>query len=99
VYRVVRSLAPHYRQGVVDAALALRDLVREKSGLSETNDRTLISKALAGKNPRIVASDARGDQGANMREGTAYLALGIVARLRNVLTHENVEVPAHEAME
>lgn len=34
-----------------------------------------------------------------MREGTAYLALGIVARLRNVLTHENVEVPAHEAME
>jgi uncharacterized protein (TIGR02391 family) len=89
----------HYRQGVLDAALALRDLVREKSGLSETNDRTLISKALAGKNPRILVSDAPGDQGMNMREGTAYLALGIVARLRNVLTHENVEVPAHEAME
>jgi hypothetical protein len=62
--------------------------VREKSGLSETNDRTLISKALAGKNPRILVSDAPGDQGMNMREGTAYLALGIVARLRNVLTHE-----------
>lgn len=89
----------HYRQGVLDAALALRDLVREKSGLSETNDRTLISQALASKNPRIVVSDAPGDQGTNMREGTAYLALGIVARLRNVLTHENVEVPAHEAME
>jgi hypothetical protein len=34
-----------------------------------------------------------------MREGTAHLALGIVARLRNVLSHEKVEVPAHEAME
>src|ERR1700683_542037 len=89
----------HYRQGVLDAALALRDLVREKSGLSETNDRTLVSKALAGKNPRIVISDAPGDQGTSMREGTAHLALGIVARLRNVLTHENVELPAHEAME
>lgn len=89
----------HYRQGVLDAALALRDLVREKSGLSETNDRTLMGKALAGKNPRIVVSDAPGDQGVNMREGTAQLALGIVARLRNVLTHEKVEVPAHEAME
>jgi uncharacterized protein (TIGR02391 family) len=89
----------HYRQGVLDAALALRDLVREKSGLSETNDRTLISRALAGKNPRILVSDSPGDQGVNMREGTAYLALGIVARLRNVLTNEKVEVPAHEAME
>jgi uncharacterized protein (TIGR02391 family) len=89
----------HYRQGVLDAALALRDFVREESGLLETNDRTLISKALAGKHPRIVVSDAAGGQGTNMREGTAYLALGIFARLRNVLTHEKLEIEPHEAME
>jgi uncharacterized protein (TIGR02391 family) len=89
----------HYRQGVLDAALALRDLVREKSGLTDTNDRTLMSKALAGKKPRIVVSDAAGDQGTNVREGTAYLALGIVSRLRNVLTHEKLEIESHEAME
>jgi hypothetical protein len=39
----------HYREGVLKATLAMRDLVRSKSGLAEQDDSTLIGKALGGK--------------------------------------------------
>jgi uncharacterized protein (TIGR02391 family) len=89
----------HYRQGVLDAALGLRDLVRDKSGISETNDSTLMGKALGGKDPAIVVSQAPGDQGKNMQQGTTYLALGVAARVRNVLAHEKLELDPGQAME
>jgi len=89
----------HYRQGVSDAALALRDLVRSKSGLSELDDYALMGKALSVEKPRIIVADLSTRTGRSVQQGTMNLAQGIVARLRNPLAHEKVELDPHEAME
>jgi uncharacterized protein (TIGR02391 family) len=89
----------HYREGVLKATLALRDLVRAMSGLTEPDDSTLMGKALGGKNPRIVVADLTSETGQNIQRGTVHLAQGIIARLRNPLTHENVELAPQEALE
>jgi uncharacterized protein (TIGR02391 family) len=89
----------HYRQGVFDATLALRDLVREKSGLGDSDDSTLMGKALGGEHPKIVVADLSTETGRNIQRGTAYLAQGVLARLRNVLAHEKVELDSIEALE
>ena len=89
----------HYREGVLKAALALRDLVREKSGLKESDDSTMMGKALGAKSPLIVVADLDTETGRSVQRGTVHLAQGILARLRNPLTHEDVELEPHEALE
>lgn len=88
-----------YRQGVLDAGLALRDVVRAKSGLSEENDSTLMGKAFGAKPPAIIVADLTGLTGLNVQRGIAHLAEAIVAAVRNRLTHESSEIPIPEAME
>jgi uncharacterized protein (TIGR02391 family) len=77
----------------------LRDVVRAKSGLTESDDNTLMGKALGGSNPKIVVADLFTETGRNVQRGTLLLAQGIIARLRNPLTHESTEPHAQEAME
>jgi uncharacterized protein (TIGR02391 family) len=89
----------HYRHGVLDAAMALRDLVRETSGLADADDSTLMGKAFSQPDPRIVVADLKTETGKNIQRGTMLLAQGIVARLRNPLVHEKVEPDPAEAME
>jgi uncharacterized protein (TIGR02391 family) len=89
----------HYAQGVEKAVRVLRDAVREKSGLSTDDGDTLMGKALGGKTPPIVVADLETKTGENVQRGTLYLAQGIVARLRNPLTHESGELEAVEALE
>jgi uncharacterized protein (TIGR02391 family) len=89
----------HYAQGVEKAVRVLRDVVREKSGLSTDDGDTLMGKALGGKTPPIVVADLETKTGENVQRGTLYLAQGIVARLRNPLTHESGELNAVEALE
>lgn len=89
----------HYRQGVLDAALALRDLVRKRSGLATHDGDVLFGKALGGKEPPLVVADLSTETGRNIQRGTLLLAQGVWARMRNVLAHENVELDPTEAME
>ena len=89
----------HYRQGVLDAMLALRDIVRQRSGLTDFDDSTLMGKAFGHKDPKIVLADLTTETGRNIQRGTGFLAQGLIARVRNVLTHEKVELDPAEAME
>jgi uncharacterized protein (TIGR02391 family) len=89
----------HLRQGVLEAVLVLRDLVRERSGLTDSDDSKLMGKALGGNNPKIVIADLSTETGRNIQRGTSHLAQGVVARVRNVLAHESVELEPVEAME
>ncbi len=89
----------HYRDGVLKAVLALRNLVREKSGLSEPDDHALMGKAFRGNDPLIVVADLTTESGKNIQRGTMYLAQGIVARVRNPLSHEDDELDPVDAME
>jgi uncharacterized protein (TIGR02391 family) len=82
----------HDAQGVEKAVRVLRDVVREKSGLAKDDGDTLMGKALGGKSPPIVVADLSTKTGENIQRGTLYLAQGIVARMRNPLTHESVEL-------
>jgi Protein of unknown function (Hypoth_ymh) len=84
---------------VLGAALALRDLVRERSGLSEEDDSTLIGKALAAPVHALFLRICRRRPAKNVQRGMLHLAQGIAARVRNVLTHENIELEPAEAME
>ena len=88
-----------YRQGVLDAGLAVRDAVRVKSGLAESNDSTLMGKAFGGKAPLVEVADVSVPTGQNIQRGIAHLAEAIIAAVRNRLTHESAEIPMPEAME
>jgi uncharacterized protein (TIGR02391 family) len=87
------------RLGVLEAGLALRNVVRERSDLSETNDSTLMGRAFGGKTPAIVLADLTTETGQNIQRGVAHLAQAILAAVRNPLTHESGEIPMAEAME
>jgi uncharacterized protein (TIGR02391 family) len=89
----------HYRDGILKAVLALRNLVRDKSGLSEPDEHTLMGKAFRGEEPPIAVGDLNTETGKNMQRGTMYLAQGIVARVRNPLAHEDDELDQVGAME
>jgi uncharacterized protein (TIGR02391 family) len=89
----------HYRQGVLEAALAMRDLVRTKSSLAGLSDQSLMGKALTAEDSRIVVADLSTSTGRSVQQGTMFLAQGVIARLRNPLSHEKVELDPQEAME
>jgi uncharacterized protein (TIGR02391 family) len=89
----------HYAEGVEKAVRVLRDVVRDKSGFTKDDGDILMGKALGGKTPPIVVADLAGETGKNIQRGTMLLAQGIVARMRNPLTHETVDLELLEALE
>jgi uncharacterized protein (TIGR02391 family) len=89
----------HYREGVLKAVHALRRLVGEKSGLTEPDDASLMGKAFGGDDPCVRVADLATETGRNIQRGTTHLTQGIVARIRNPLTHEDDELDPTEALE
>jgi uncharacterized protein (TIGR02391 family) len=89
----------HYSEGVLAAAKAMCRVARAKSGLRESDDNTLIGKALGGKEPLIAVADISTPTGRNVQRGTMLLAQGVLARLRNPLAHEEIDPGREEAME
>jgi uncharacterized protein (TIGR02391 family) len=89
----------HYSEGVLAAAKAMCRVVRATSGLRMSDDYALTGKALGGKEPSIQVGDPNTDTGRNIQRGTLLLTQGIIARLRNPLTHEEIEPSREEAME
>jgi uncharacterized protein (TIGR02391 family) len=89
----------HYREGVLAASLSYRDLVRRRSGLSEENDSTLMGKAFGGKPmPALVVADLGTEDGKNVQRGMAHLSEGLLAFVRNPLTHNAAEIDSVAAM-
>ena len=89
----------HYSEGVFAASKALTGFVRERSGLSDLDESTLMGKAFSSRDPRILVGSSSTTTGRSIQRGTMLLAQGIVARLRNPLTHEDIEPTRGEAME
>ncbi len=62
----------HFRDGVLAATLAYRDLVKLRSGLTDENDSTLMGKAFGGKpKPALVVADLATEDGRNLQRGMA----------------------------
>jgi uncharacterized protein (TIGR02391 family) len=89
----------HFREGVLAAILAYRDMVRQRSGLVDENDSTLMGRAFGGKPaPALVVADLRTDDGKNVQRGIAHLSEGLLAFVRNPLTHNAAEIDSAAAM-
>jgi uncharacterized protein (TIGR02391 family) len=89
----------HFREGVLAGVLAYRDLVRQRSGLADENDSTLMGKAFGGKPvPALVVADLSTEDGKNVQRGMAHLSEGLLAFVRNPLTHNAAEIGSLTAM-
>ena len=89
----------HYPSAVLKASIALRDLLREKSGLIGPDFDDLAGQALSPKSPRLVVTDVTSDTGRSLQRGTMLLAQGVFAAMRNVVAHNDVSIPPAEALE
>lgn len=88
----------HLPLAVHKAAIALRDLLREKSGLT-LDGQDLAGAALSPRGPRIVIADLDTETGRSIQQGTMFLAQGVFAAMRNVVAHNAVEFAPEEALE
>ena len=83
----------HFRDGVLAAILAYRDLVKLRSSLTDENDSTLMGRAFGGKpRPALVVGDLATEDGRNLQRGMAHLSEGLLAFVRNRLTHNAAEI-------
>ncbi len=93
-----RFASRHYADGVQQAAIALRDLVRQRSGLRLLDGVDLMSQALSPNEPILVVADLKGKTGQSVQLGTMQLAQGAMAALRNPVAHERLDLGPSEAM-
>ena len=89
----------HYDQAILAGALALRDLLRDTSGLHNLDGEPLVGSALSPKQPRLVLADLSTERGRNEQRGVFLLASGIVFALRNTVAHHAVGFQRAETVE
>jgi uncharacterized protein (TIGR02391 family) len=90
----------HRREAIGRAAVALLAAVRELSGL-DTDGHDLMARAFRPEDPRIVVADLRTENGRNLQRGTHMIAMGLVAAIRNPVSHtlaDHDENPAREQL-
>jgi uncharacterized protein (TIGR02391 family) len=79
----------HYDSAVRAGAIALRDVLRDRSGLHHLDGLDLASSALGGDEPPIVLADMETREGRNEQLGWASLARACFAALRNAVAHRD----------
>lgn len=90
----------HYDQAVFAGALAMRDALRERSGLHALDGYDLAGAALGGDTPRVAVADLSTTTGQNEQRGLRLMAQGCFLALRNPLAHErNIHQDRISAME
>ena len=89
----------HLTLAVHKAAIALKDLLKERSGLTSDNGDDLANQALSPRSPRIVVADQQTETGRNVQRGVHLLALGVFAAMRNPVAHQDIEFPPGEVLE
>lgn len=93
-----RFFSQHYGDGVHQAAIAFRDLVREASGLKALDGPDLMSQAFSPKTPAIVVGDLATKTGQSIQLGTMLLAQGAMVAYRNVVAHERTHLEPTDAL-
>jgi uncharacterized protein (TIGR02391 family) len=93
-----RFAMKHYADGVHRAAIALRDLVRQRSGLDSLDGTDLMSQALSPKDPVLIVADLTTKTGYSVQLGTMLMAQGAMTAIRNLVAHERLDLDPAEAM-
>jgi uncharacterized protein (TIGR02391 family) len=89
----------HPREAVQAAVMAVLDELRDLSGLSDCDGEELVGRALLRKDPLVVVADLATQTGRSVQRGTALLAQGAIAAIRNPGSHRRLELTQSEAIE
>lgn len=88
----------HRREAIGRAAVALLAAVRGRSG-RDADGHDLMARAFRPENPRIVVADLRTENGRNLQRGTQMIAMGLVAAIRNPVSHTLADHDEDQARE
>lgn len=92
--------AGHHREALLSATAVLREEVRRLGGLAALDGAPLMNAAFgSNKQPKVVVADRRSQTGKSVQQGIHHLALGVVAAVRNPLSHGLIDLTASEALE
>lgn len=87
----------HLRDAVLNSVIAVFDLIRTKTGLSDDGER-LVGRALSQQDPYLVLSNLESESGINDQVGFLQIYLGAYKGIRNPkahsLTHDLDEIKA-----
>lgn len=75
-----------YRNAVLDAMLALSDLIRDRTGL-HADGRALATEAFALARPKLIFSELSTDSGQNDQKGFMEMISGAYTGIRNPKAH------------
>ena len=88
----------YFRQAILEAMLALEEVVKEKSGLTKAGD-TLMGTAFSKKNPVLKLNRLADESDENEQEGFMWLMKGAVKCLRNPRAHKRIKDDPETALE
>lgn len=77
----------HYRNAVLDASVALVNLVKEKSRRHDLDGHGLMTTVFSKNQPILAFNDRRDKTEEDEQEGMMYLFMGVVLALRNPRAH------------
>jgi uncharacterized protein (TIGR02391 family) len=80
----------HYRNAVLDAALALEQFVKDKSGRRDLDGADLMRKVFSKNSPILAFNDLSDQNGLNEQEGLMHIFEGVMLALRNPRAHSLV---------
>jgi len=75
-----------YRNAVLDGMIALSDLIRQRTGLTE-DGRALATQAFSLGSPYLIFSNLESDSGKNDQKGFMEMIAGAYAGIRNPKAH------------
>jgi uncharacterized protein (TIGR02391 family) len=87
----------HYRNAVGDAAVALVNMVKEKSRRHDLDGHGLMTTVFSKNNPILMFNELAGETDENEQQGMMYLFMGAVLALRNPRAHNLSFDSAEEA--
>jgi len=86
-------------EAVIASYGALRDLVRDRSGLHDLDGHDLFGKALSPDKPLLTLADTSNKLGKDYQRGVMLMCEGFAAAVRNPITHRSVELGINETNE
>ena len=99
LYKIIKN---HYELGdyteaLRDAMFFVKDLLQEKSGLTNMDNTRLIESSLLGKNAAIKINKYESESEINFQEGVGYALKGLAMHLRNPISHDRIEYSEQDA--
>jgi uncharacterized protein (TIGR02391 family) len=89
----------HYRNAVLDASVALVNLVKEKSRRHDLDGAPLMTSVFSKNKPLLAFNDLRDQTDADEQEGMMHLFVGAVLALRNPRAHALLDDSPELALE